>query len=79
MPSVCVGSAKELLRLRREIFLTIRIQNPNFQPSEAFNKLISDRVASFLRAGVSEDELTRMTLVVAQKFIKNLAAADAEA
>jgi hypothetical protein len=68
MPSVILDS-KASLQVRREVLTTFRIQNPNFPRSEAFTKLIGDAISTFLRAGVSECELTRMTFVIAQKFI----------
>jgi hypothetical protein len=79
MLSVCVAANKELLRLRREILLTIKIRNPHFRQTEAFYKLISERIAAFSRAGVSERELTRMALAVAQRYIAELSTADVDA
>jgi hypothetical protein len=69
MPSVTLADSKTSLQLRREVLTTIRIQNPNFPRSEDFIKFIGETISVFLRAGVSEGELTRMTLVIAQKFI----------
>jgi len=73
-----LADTKQLLQLRREVFTTIKILSPNFQRSEAFNKRISDTLNAFSRAGLNEAELMRMTIISAQKFIKELAPAAVE-
>lgn len=65
---------RELLRLHREISITLRIQNPEFHRNEALSELIRETLNSLYRAGINEhDKLLRMTLIAAQNFVKRFA------
>jgi hypothetical protein len=70
--------SRELIRLHREILTTLRIQNPGVQRSDALNNLIRDTLSTFAHTGMKERELTRMTLITAQKFINQLSPASVE-
>lgn len=76
MPDTSAARGRELVRLQREIIITLRIQNPDVQRSDALTKLIRDTLSTFAHAGMKERELTRMTLITAQKFINQLSSAD---
>lgn len=75
MPNTSPARSRELIRLHREILTTLRIQNPGVQRSDALNKLIRDTLSNFAHTGMKEGELTRMTLITAQKFINQLSPA----
>lgn len=75
MPNTSLADGKMLVRLHREIVTTLRIQNPGVQRSDALNKLIRDTLSAYARAGMKERELTRMTLIIAQNFIDQIAPA----
>ena len=76
MSNTSPAEIRELVRLQREIITTLRIQNPDVQRSDALTKLIRDTLSTFAHAGMKERELTRMTLIVAQKFINQLSPAE---
>lgn len=59
-------------RLQKEILTTLRIQHPDIPQSSALRTLVGNTIKSLGKAGISSVETTRLTLIVAQKFMRDL-------
>ena len=68
---------KQLNRLQREVVDTLCIENREIKRSAALTRCVSETLSNLARAGVEDlRELTRMTLHVARKFLKEFGPSD---
>ena len=68
---------KQLNRLQREVVDTLCIENREIKRSAALTRCVSETLSNLARAGVEDSrELTRMTLHVGRKFLKEFGPSD---